>query len=65
MNRQLRGSLFLLAAAMVWGMAFAAQSSAMDQVEPFTFNAARSLITALALINAPGVTCSVTFIIAR
>ena len=49
MNRQLRGSLFLLAAAMVWGMAFAAQSSAMDQVEPFTFNAARSLITALAL----------------
>ena len=49
MSKQLRGSLFLLAAAIVWGMAFAAQSAAMDAVEPFTFNGARSLITFLAL----------------
>ena len=49
MKKQLRGSLFLLTAAVVWGMAFAAQSSAMDAVQPFTFNAARSFITALCL----------------
>ena len=49
MQKQLRGSLFLLAAAIVWGMAFAAQSAAMDAVQPFTFNAARSFITFLAL----------------
>lgn len=49
MNKQLRGSLCLLAAALVWGMAFAAQSAAMDQVQPFTFNAARSFITFCAL----------------
>lgn len=49
MKGQLRGSLFLLAAAFVWGMAFAAQSSAMDFVEPFTFNSARAFVTAIAL----------------
>ena len=49
MNKRLRGSLLLLLAALVWGMAFAAQSSAMDSVQPFTFNGGRSVITALAL----------------
>ena len=49
MNKQLRGSLLLLIAALAWGMAFTAQSSAMDAVEPFTFNGARSICTFLSL----------------
>lgn len=39
----------LLLAAMIWGMAFVAQSSAADSVGAFTFNAARSLVAAIFL----------------
>ena len=49
MNRQLRGSLYLVACSFVWGMAFVAQGSAMDYVEPATFVFARFTITCLVL----------------
>ena len=52
MNRQIRGSLALLAAAFVWGMAFSAQSNAMRYVQPFTFVFLRSVITSLTLLAA-------------
>ena len=40
----------LLLTAAIWGVAFVAQSVGMDYVEPFTFNAVRSIIGGLVLI---------------
>lgn len=48
-NSQLKGSLYLVAAAVVWGMAFSAQSNAMKYIQPFTFVFLRSAITCLVL----------------
>lgn len=43
-GRKLRGSFFLLLAAMIWGCAFTAQSVASDSVGPWTFNGIRFLL---------------------
>ena len=45
----LKGSLILITAALIWGLAFVAQSGAADLVPPLTFNALRSFIGAFAL----------------
>ena len=45
----LKGSLILITAALIWGLAFVAQSGAADLVPPFIFNALRSFIGAFAL----------------
>lgn len=50
MSQKIRGSLMLLAAAFIWGTAFVAQSEGMNYVEPFTYNAVRTLIGGLVLI---------------
>lgn len=53
MNTQrnnIKGSLILCTAALIWGLAFVAQSGAADKVPPFIFNALRSFIGAIALI---------------
>lgn len=42
--------LLLFLAATVWGFGFVAQSSGMDHVGPFTFNAVRLLIGSLSLV---------------
>ena len=47
--KSLRGSLLLLLTAVIWGMAFVAQSAAADSIGSFTFNTVRSLIAALFL----------------
>ena len=52
MVRQFRGSISLLLAAIIWGTAFVAQSEGMNYVEPFTYNAIRTLIGGLILIPA-------------
>lgn len=44
-----KGPLLLLVTAMLWGMAFVAQTTAADNVGPFTFNASRNFIGALFL----------------
>ncbi len=44
-----KGTLFLLGAALVWGLAFPAQSVASSSVAPFTFIAAKSSIAAIFL----------------
>ena len=45
------GKIAMLAmAALIWGIAFVAQSVAMDYVEPFTFNGARMLLGGLVLL---------------
>ena len=47
---QLRNSFLLLLAAIIWGVAFVAQSVGMEYVGPFTFNAVRSLLGGIVLI---------------
>lgn len=49
MNKQLRGGFYLALAALIWGMAFSAQSKGGKYMGPFAFTAARSLITFTAL----------------
>lgn len=48
-HSNLKGSLILITAALIWGLAFVAQSGAADLVPPFIFNALRSFIGAFAL----------------
>lgn len=48
-TNNLKGSLILVLAALIWGLAFVAQSGAAELVPPFTFNALRSFIGAGAL----------------
>ena len=51
MNKvQFRNSILLFLTAVLWGMAFVAQSAGMDYVKPFTFNGIRSIIGGLVLI---------------
>ena len=47
---QLKSIILLLLAALIWGVAFVAQSVGMDYVEPFTFNGLRNLLGALVLL---------------
>lgn len=47
---QIRNSLLLLLTAIIWGVAFVAQSVGMDYVGAFTFNCVRSIIGGLVLI---------------
>lgn len=44
------GSGMLLLTAIIWGVAFVAQSVGMDYVEPFTFNFTRYIIGAVVLL---------------
>ncbi len=45
-----RQSCILFLTALIWGVAFVAQSAGMDYVGPFTFNAVRSIIGSIVLI---------------
>lgn len=50
MKKQLQGSLSLLLAVIIWGSTFVAQSMGMDHVGPFTFQAIRCGLGAVALL---------------
>lgn len=50
MKKQIRGSLFLFFAALIWGVAFVAQSVGMNYVGPFTFTCSRSLVGGIVLL---------------
>jgi len=50
MNKKLRGSISLMAATVIWGSAFIAQSVGMDYIEPFTFQAVRCFLAVLFLV---------------
>lgn len=50
LKRTLTGSLMLLLASFFWGSTFVAQSSAAEQLSPFSYLAARSFVGALALL---------------
>jgi len=45
-----RNAIMLLTAALIWGIAFVAQSVGMDYMGPFTFNGLRSLIGGVVLL---------------
>ncbi|NJO23803.1 MAG: DMT family transporter [Sphingomonadales bacterium] len=47
--RRLHADLILVFAAVIWGVAFIFQKTAMDHVEPLTFIAARGAVAVLAL----------------
>ena len=49
-NRQLKGTIQILLATLIWGCAFVAQSVGMDHMEPMGFQAVRSLLAVAALI---------------
>ncbi len=49
-SRQIRQSFILLLTAVIWGVAFVAQSVGMDYVGPFTFICVRSLIGGVVLL---------------
>lgn len=44
-----KGPLLLVITAVLWGLAFTAQTQAAQNVDPFTFNASRNLVGALVL----------------
>ncbi len=48
-KNNLKGSSILLVAALIWGLAFVAQSDAANHIPPFAFNALRSFIAAALL----------------
>ena len=50
-HQNLKGSLILCTAALIWGLAFVAQSDAADRIPPFLVNSLRSLIAALFLFG--------------
>lgn len=50
MTKKLRGNIMLLATALIWGLAFVAQSDGMNYVGPFTYNATRTLLGGFVLI---------------
>ena len=50
MKQQLRGSLFLVLATVIWGSAFVAQSMGMEHIGPFTFQSVRCALAVVGLI---------------
>lgn len=49
-SKNLKGSIILLVASMIWGFAFVCQSQGMDYAGPFSFNSSRMLISGVALL---------------
>lgn len=50
MASKFKGSFMLLITSLIWGTAFVAQSEGMNYVEPFTYNALRTLLGGVVLI---------------
>lgn len=50
MVQKFKGSIMLLITSLIWGTAFVAQSEGMNYVEPFTYNAMRTLLGGIVLI---------------
>ena len=44
MKKQICSAILLVLTAIIWGVAFVAQSVGMEYVKPFTFNGVRCLI---------------------
>ena len=46
----IKSMILLVLTALIWGMAFVAQSVGMNYIGPFTFNCIRSIMGGLVLI---------------
>lgn len=55
MKKQLKGSIAIIIATIIWGSTFVAQSIGMDHIGPFTFQAARCLMGGLFLVPVIGI----------
>lgn len=49
--QNVKGSLLLILAALIWGLAFVAQTGAADKIPPIALNASRSVVTAIFLLG--------------
>ncbi|MBO4882607.1 MAG: DMT family transporter [Lachnospiraceae bacterium] len=49
-NKQLRSSILLAITAIIWGVAFVAQTTGGDAVGPFSFNSVRFIIGSVVLL---------------
>lgn len=56
MKKQLKGSVYLVLATIIWGSTFVAQSMGMDHIGPFTFQAVRCGMGSIFLIPVAFVT---------
>lgn len=56
-SNNIKGSLILITVALIWGLAFVAQSSAADNVPPFLMNCLRSFISAVFLAVLLKISC--------
>ncbi len=50
MKKQIRGSITIIIATIIWGSTFVAQSVGMDHIGPFTFQAVRCLLGGLLML---------------
>lgn len=50
MKKQLKGSIFLLLATIIWGSAFVSQSVGMEHIGPFTFQTVRCFLAVVGLL---------------
>ncbi len=50
MKKQLKGSICLILATVIWGSAFVSQSIGMSHIGPFTFQAVRCTFAAIAML---------------
>lgn len=50
MKSEIKGSLFLIGASLIWGLSFVAQKLGVEHLTPFAFNGIRSLMGALFLL---------------
>ena len=50
LSKQIRNSFLLLIAALIWGVAFVAQSTGMEHIGPFTFTFLRNVIGTVVLL---------------
>lgn len=58
-RNQLKGSIFLILAAVIWGLSFVAQSKGVEVIEPLTFNGIRMIMGGLVLLPVIGITAAV------
>lgn len=56
MKKQLKGSIAIIVATIIWGSTFVAQSVGMDHIGPFTFQAVRCLMGGLILLPVIAIT---------
>lgn len=55
MRNQLKGTIYLLLAAVLWGASFVFQNEGVDVIDPFAFNGIRSFLGSIALLPVIGV----------